>query len=294
MRVLITGSQGQVGQELVQVLAGAHHITALARHDLELTDFDRIRSVVSHLSPDVIINAAAYTAVDKAESEPQLAHQVNALVPGQLALAAEACGASIIHLSTDYVFDGRQNRPYKPDASTCPVGTYGKSKQAGEVAIQRATKRHVLLRTAWVYGAKGKGNFVKTMLRLGAEREELRVVYDQVGSPTWAHDIAQAIAALLPKLHSDTFGTYHYTNSGAVSWYDFAVAIFEEARAHNYPLQVSRILPITSDQYPTPAERPAYSVLAGDKLAALIGRTAPHWRTSLRKMLKETLYDHVG
>lgn len=295
MRVLITGSQGQVGHELVKVLASNYSVTALTRSDLDLTDIDKIWPLVDRVAPDVIINAAAYTAVDKAEREPQLAHQVNGRVPEHLAKAAKACGGSLVHISTDYVFDGGQNRPYRTDADPHPLGVYGKSKHAGESAVKQATSRHVILRTAWVYGTGGKGNFVKTMLRLGAEREELRVVYDQVGSPTWAYDIAHAIAALLPQLnHQAAFGTYHYTNSGAISWYDFAVAIFEEARILGYPLQVRRVLPITSDQYPTPAERPAYSVLAGEKLAALTGQTAPHWRTSLRKMLKENFNGSLG
>ncbi|MBE7386068.1 MAG: dTDP-4-dehydrorhamnose reductase [Leptolyngbya sp. SIO1E4] len=289
MKILLVGSRGQVGQELELTLPRLGPVIAWSRADLDLTQLDTILPAVVAQQPDVIVNAAAYTAVDKAESEPELAHQINATAPTHLAQAAAACGASIIHLSTDYVFDGRQNRPYQPDAATHPLGVYGQSKQAGEQGVQATTRRHVILRTAWVYGAKGKGNFVKTMLRLGAERDELRVVYDQVGSPTWAYDIAQAITALVPQLQDATFGAYHYTNSGAVSWYDFAVAIFEEARALGYPLQLSQVFPITSDQYPTPAERPAYSVLAGEKLATLIGQAAPHWRASLRKMLKETL-----
>jgi dTDP-4-dehydrorhamnose reductase len=166
---------------------------------------------------------------------------------------------------------------------------YGQSKLQGEFAVQAALERYAIVRTAWVYGAKGKGNFVKTMLRLGAEREHLGVVYDQVGSPTWSYDIARALTQLLPQLNASTFGTYHFTNSGAVSWYDFAVAIFEEAEVLGHPIQLTQVKPITSDQYPTPTERPAYSVLAGDKLANLLGEIAPHWRVSLRKMLREYL-----
>ncbi|MEM7794678.1 MAG: dTDP-4-dehydrorhamnose reductase [Cyanobacteria bacterium P01_C01_bin.118] len=290
MKILLLGCQGQVGQELQTTLFKLGALTAWSRSDIDLTDTDTILSTVVAQQPDVIVNAAAYTAVDKAESEPQLAHQINAVAPGKLAQAAESCGARLVHISTDYVFDGQQNRPYLPDVKPNPLGVYGQSKRAGEVAVQSATKRYAILRTAWVYGAKGKGNFVKTMLRLGAERDQLGVVYDQVGTPTWSYDIAAAITALIPKLDEQTYGIYHYTNSGAVSWYDFAIAIFAEAQTLGYSLQLSHVQPITSDQYPTPTERPAYSVLGCEKLAQLVDTTAPHWRTSLRKMLKEYLH----
>lgn len=287
MKILLIGCRGQVGHELGKLLSNIGQLTPWSRADLDLTRTEDIAAAIAAQAPNIIVNAAAYTAVDKAEAEPQLAHQINAIAPEQMAKAADQCGATLVHLSTDYVFDGRQNRPYQPTAVTNPLGVYGQSKQAGEQAIQRLTPRHAIVRTAWVYGAHGQGNFVKTMLRLGQSRDEVRVVYDQVGSPSWSHDIARAIAALIPHLHEQTFGTYHYSNSGAVSWYDFAVAIFEEARLLGYPLQLTQVHPITSDQYPTPVERPPYSVLAGEKLAHLIGYTAPHWRTSLRNMLKE-------
>ncbi|MEM8546341.1 MAG: dTDP-4-dehydrorhamnose reductase [Cyanobacteria bacterium P01_H01_bin.119] len=287
MKILLIGSQGQVGQELLTTLPAIGKVTAWSRANLDLTQLADIGPQVVAQQPDVIVNAAAYTAVDKAESEPDLAHRINGDAPGRLAQAAQDCGATLIQISTDYVFDGQQNRPYQPTAPTQPLGAYGQSKLAGERAVRSGCDRHIILRTAWVYGAKGRGNFVKTMLRLGAERETLKVVYDQVGCPTWSYDIAGAIAALIPSLSASTYGTYHFTNSGAISWYDFAVAIFEEAAALGLPLQVQTVLPITTDQYPTPAQRPAYAVLAGDRLAALLQRTAPHWRVSLRKMLAE-------
>lgn len=289
MKILLLGCQGQVGQELQTTLSRLGSLTAWSRDNIDLADTETIFDTVVAQQPDVIVNAAAYTAVDQAENEPQLAQQINAIAPGKLALAAESCGAKLIHISTDYVFDGQQNRPYLPDVKPKPLGVYGQSKRDGELAVQLATQRYAILRTAWVYGAKGKGNFVKTMLRLGAERDQLGVVYDQVGTPTWAYDIAEAITALIPKLAEETYGIYHYTNSGAVSWYDFAIAIFEEARSLGYALQISHVQPITSDQYPTPTERPAYSVLGGEKLAQLLAQTSPHWRTSLRKMLQEYL-----
>ncbi len=291
MKILLLGSTGQVGQELRQTLAAIApaQVVSWSRADLDLAQLDNIVPAIATLAPDVIVNAAAYTAVDQAESEPDLAHHLNALVPGRLAAASAHCGATLVHISTDYVFDGRQNRPYQPEDVANPLGVYGRTKWAGEEAIRQQCDRHAIVRTAWVYGCHGKGNFVKTMLRLGAERETLRVVIDQVGSPTWAWDLAQAIAALIPRLEPSTYGTYHYTNSGAISWYDFAVAIFEEASEIGYPLRVSQVEPITTDQYPTPATRPAYSVLSGTKLAHCLGSTAPHWRSRLRKMLSDLI-----
>jgi dTDP-4-dehydrorhamnose reductase len=287
MKILLLGCQGQVGQELMTTLSPLGTVTAWSRHELDLADLDTISPKVVAQQPDVIVNAAAYTAVDKAEQESELAHCINGEAPGRLAQAATDCGAALIHISTDYVFDGQQNQPYQPDSPTHPLGVYGQSKLAGELAVKAACDRHVILRTAWVYGAKGQGNFVKTMLRLGAERDTLKVVYDQVGCPTWSYDIADAIAQLIPHLAPDTFGTYHFTNSGAVSWYDFAIAIFEEAAALGYPLTLKTVLPITTDQYPLPAKRPAYSVLGSEKLDALLNQTPPYWRVSLRKMLQE-------
>lgn len=289
MKILLIGSQGQVGQALAKTLPAIGDLVAWSRADLDLTQVEQIGPQVIAQYPDVIVNAAAYTAVDRAESEPALAHQINAEVPQRLAQAASKCGAKLIHLSTDYVFDGQKNRPYQTTDVTQPLGVYGQSKLAGELAVQAHCEQHAILRTAWVYGAAGSGNFVKTMLRLGAERPTLNVVYDQVGSPTWSEDIARAITRLIPQLTAATFGTYHFTNSGVTSWYDFAVAIFEEAALLALPLTVTEVKPITSDRYPTPAKRPAYSVLAGEKLAALIGQTAPYWRLSLRHMLRDYL-----
>ena len=289
MKILLLGSQGQVGAELCKTLPAMGELTAWNRRDIDLTQLDQIVPKVVEQHPDVIVNAAAYTAVDQAERESDLAYIINAKVPTQLATASQVCGATLIHISTDYVFDGHKNRPYLTTDNPCPLGVYGQSKRAGEIAVLEGCDRPVILRTAWVYGASGKGNFVKTMLRLGAEREILNVVYDQVGSPTWAYDIAQAIAALMSRLDTSSFGIYHFTNSGVVSWYDFAIAIFEEARALHHSLNIHHVNAITSDQYPTAAERPAYSVLAGDKLAKLLNQTAPYWRYSLRNMLKELL-----
>ncbi|MDX2232180.1 MAG: dTDP-4-dehydrorhamnose reductase [Leptolyngbyaceae cyanobacterium bins.349] len=286
-RILLTGANGQVGEELRRSLAGLGEVIAVDRTSLDLSNPDAVRAVVQTAQPSLIVNAAAYTAVDKAESEADLADLVNGKAPEVMAETAEELGAGLIHISTDYVFDGNGSRPYQEDHPTQPLGAYGKSKLLGEAAVRHHCQKHMILRTAWVYGVQGKGNFVKTMLRVGAQREELRVVTDQVGAPTWAKDLALAIAQLAPQLTPETAGTYHYTNSGVCSWYDFAVAIFEEAKAIGFPLQVQRVVPIATEEYPLPAQRPAFSVLSLKKVAALLGGHPPYWRDSLRKMLAE-------
>lgn len=286
-RILITGSNGQLGFELQRSLAPVADVIAASRDRLDLSQPASIRQVVQEVKPDMIVSAGAYTAVDKAESEPELAIAVNATGAGVLAEEAQRLGAPLIHVSTDYVFDGESSRPYLETDPTNPLGVYGQSKLAGEEAIRKAGGHSIILRTAWVYGVGGKSNFVKTMLRLGAEREEIRVVSDQVGSPTWTGDLAGAIAQLISQMNPDLSGTYHYTNSGVASWYDLAVAIFEEARLLGFPLKVERVVPIATAQYPTPARRPAYSVLSCAKITADLGTYPPHWRQALRKMLQE-------
>lgn len=289
MRILLTGIDGQLGSELQPILSTLSDVTALGRSRLDLSQPDQIRQVMQTIRPDVVVNAAAYTGVDTAERELDRAIAINGTAPTILAEEAQKLGSSIIHVSTDYVFDGSKNTPYLEDDPTGPKGAYGQSKLAGELGVSNNCDRHLIVRTAWVYGAGGKGNFVKTMLRLGAEREELRVVMDQVGCPTWTGDLAQAIAQLIPYLCAPkpTTGILHYTNSGAISWYDFAVAIIEEAAALGFPLTLKRVVPITTADYPTPAQRPAYSVLSGQKAANILGHPAPHWRASLRKLLHD-------
>ncbi len=287
MNILIAGITGQLGQELQRALAGAGQITGCGRDTLDLAQPDTIRRVMREVKPDLIVNAGAHTAVDRAESEPELATAINATGPGILAEEAHKLGATLIHISTDYVFDGIISRPYLETDPTNPLGVYGKSKLAGEEAIRAVGGHSIILRTAWVYGAFGKSNFVKTTLRLGAERQELRVVTDQVGSPTWTGDLAGAIAQLISRISPEIAGTYHYTNSGVASWYDFAVAIFEEAGALSFPLKVERVIPISTAEYPTPARRPAYSVLSCAKITAVLGTYPPHWRSGLRKMLAD-------
>jgi len=289
-RVLLIGSQGQLGQELQATLPALGEVVAVGRSQLDLTDLAQLRQLLQDTAPDVVVNAAAYTAVDKAESEIDLAKAVNAIAPTVMAEEVQKMGSQLVHFSTDYVFDGRKNTPYLEDDPPNPCGAYGESKLLGEDGIRQTCDRHIIIRTAWVYGSRGKGNFVKTMLRLGGDREELRVVMDQVGSPTWTRDIADATTQLLAReLQQQTpaYGVYHFTNSGVASWYDFAIAIFEEARSLSQPLQIERVLPITTAEYPLPARRPPYSVLSGKKFTAAIGQPAPHWRWGLRKMLSE-------
>lgn len=286
-KILLIGSNGQVGQELERILTPRGNLTAVARPQVDLTQPETITSIIRSVQPQIIINAAAYTAVDKAETETELATIINEKAPLILAQEAEKLGAFLIHISTDYVFDGKNNLPYQESDATNPLGFYGKSKLAGEQAIINNCPYYFILRTAWVYGNLGKSNFVKTMLRLGSDRPEVRVVADQIGSPTWAKDIATTISKITDKISTDTIGIYHYTNSGVASWYDFAVTIFEEAKKLNIPLAIERVIPITTPDYPTPAQRPAYSVLACQKISRLLETYPPHWRQSLVKMLEE-------
>ena len=284
-RILVTGISGQLAPEVVTALTPWGEVVAGGREMMDLSKGEEIREAIASLKPQIIVNCGAYTAVDKAESEPDLAGLVNGVAPTILAEEAAKLDATLLHVSTDYVFDGKKNTPYLETDPTNPIGVYGSSKLAGEEGIIKSDAPYYILRTAWVYGTRGKGNFVKTMLRLGKEREELRVVMDQVGSPSWTRDIAGAIASLLKE--EPPIGIYHFTNSGVTSWYDFAVAIFEEAKLLGFPLQIKRVIPITTHQYPTPAKRPAYSVLSHQKLVGVSQEYAPHWRVALRKMLAE-------
>ncbi|MEB3219352.1 MAG: dTDP-4-dehydrorhamnose reductase [Nostocales cyanobacterium 94392] len=284
-QILLIGCKGQVGTQLQKIFETCSNFTAVARPTVELAQPETLRDLIREKQPEIIINAAAYTAVDKAESEPELAHTINSLAPEVLAQEAEKLGACLIHISTDYVFDGKSSLPYQENHPTNPLSVYGKTKLAGEEAIRSNCSNHFILRTAWVYGSFGKSNFVKTMLRLGSQKPDLRVVNDQIGSPTWAKNIAQTIAALVNTPQKT--GTYHYTNSGVASWYDFAIAIFEEAKQLDFPLKVERVIPIRTNEYPTPATRPNYSVLNCGKISTVMESHPPHWRQSLREMLQE-------
>lgn len=289
--VLLIGSNGQLGQELARSLTAIGTVISTTRNELDLTQPDQITTYIETIKPQIICNAAAYTAVDRAETEPELAQTINAIAPKVIAASAARIGATLIHVSTDYVFDGVHSIPYQESDRENPLNVYGHSKLEGETWIRQLCDRHLILRTAWVYGGQGKTNFVKTMLRLGAEREELRIVADQVGTPTSANSIAQVITQAAQQ---SVFGTYHFTNSGVASWYDFAIAIFEEAQQLGVPLQVNRVTPIESSDYPTAAKRPAYSVLSSRKLSQAIEFVPIHWRQELRQRLPEFQMIHPG
>ena len=287
-KILLIGSTGQVGQELLHTIEPLGELVTLTRQQLDLTHSDKIAEAIASVKPDIIVNASAYTAVDKAETDSETAMVVNATAPKIMAQAAQKIKANLVHISTDYVFDGKNHTPYLEDDATNPIGIYGKSKLLGEQAVIENCDRHIILRTAWVYGAKGHGNFVKTMLRLGADREELKVVADQIGTPTWSYDIAEAIANLIaPQRDLVVSGIYHFTNSGVASWYDFAIAIFAEAAKLGFPLKIQTVYPITTAEYPTPAQRPSYSVLSKQKYGQALDLYPPYWRDSLVKMLQE-------
>jgi dTDP-4-dehydrorhamnose reductase len=285
-KVLLIGAKGQVGQELQLTLLQLGEVISIGREELDLTNSEKISQLIREIHPDYLVNAAAYTAVDKAESEPELAYYINAKAPKIMAESAEKIQAKFLHISTDYVFDGRKNTPYLETDLTNPLGVYGQSKLRGEEEIKTVNSQAIILRTAWVYGSYGKSNFVKTMLRLGKEREELKVVVDQVGSPTWAKDIAAAITHLLINADNPA-GIYNFTNSGIASWFDLTKAIFEEAKISGIPLKIQRVIPITTAEYPTPAARPAYSVLSGQKISQQLGYIPSYWRDSLKAMLNQ-------
>jgi dTDP-4-dehydrorhamnose reductase len=281
MKVLITGARGQLGMALQRTVPAGVEVSALDRGALDIGDSEAAGAAIARERPDLIINAAAYTAVDRAEADAEQAWCINADGAANLAKAASAASARFVHISTDFVFDGTSGTPYRPDDETSPLGIYGASKRGGEEAVQAACPPALILRTAWVYGDTGN-NFVRTMLRLMAEREEVRVVADQIGTPTYASGLADAIWRL------DAVGAqgiHHWTDSGAASWYDFAVAIQEEALALGLLSRAVPVVPIATADFPTPARRPSYSVLDKRSTFALLGAPAPHWRVNLRKML---------
>lgn len=283
LRVLVTGSSGQLGRALRDTRpATVDWLQPEAR--LDIADPDAVARTVAQLRPAVIINAAAYTAVDRAESEPELARRVNGQAPGWLAEAAKAVGARLVQVSTDFVFDGQKGSPYRPGDTTAPLGVYGASKHEGELAVRAVLgEQALILRTAWVY-YRGGANFVRTMLRLLGERPEVRVVADQIGTPTHAGGLAQAIWALLA---ADARGTHHWTDAGVASWYDFAEAIRELAQRIEPNTRWGRVLPIRTEDYPTPARRPSYSLLDKTATWALTG-LPPHWRERLAAELRDT------
>lgn len=302
--ILLTGKTGQVGSQLAQVLPALGEVVAPARHELDLLDAGQIRRTVRDTQPRLIVNAAAYTGVDAAESDEGKALAVNAEAPALLAEEAKKIGAAIVHYSTDYVFDGVKATPYEETDPTNPINAYGRTKLAGEEAIRAAGVPHLIFRTAWVYATRGR-NFLLTILRLATEKEELRIVCDQAGAPTCSWDIASATARILKDLHklgdgpsamSKVSGIYHLTAAGETTWYGFAEAILEQAArtpakapwfseaTRGRAMMVKRVIPIATAEYPTPAARPAYSVLSNARFMRTFGFELPDWRTQLQKM----------
>lgn len=287
LKILISGKTGQVAVELQKHLAGLGELIVLGRDVLDLSQPDQIRAQVRAHKPDLLIIAAAHTAVDQAENEPELAFAINASAPGVFAEEAAALGIPLIHYSTDYVFDGRKPAPYTEDDATNPLGVYGKSKLAGELAIAASGAQHLILRTSWVYSTHGK-NFLLTMQRLLQERSELRVVADQIGAPTWAGTIAQSTRALIERWQSGdaaAWGTYHLTASGETSWFGFTQAIAGHLTAQGKAC--ATLEPIPASAYPTPAARPQNSRLDCSKLAREWGVAQPDWEAALSACLAE-------
>jgi len=292
-RILVTGCHGQLSWELRRSLQCLGDVVALGCKDLNLLDTQAIRSAVRELKPRVIVNAAAYTAVDNAEDEPDLARALNVTAPAVLAESALTVGAMLLHYSTDYVFDGDSQSPYVETDRTNPQSVYGQSKLDGELAIIDSGVQHLILRTSWVYGMRGN-NFLLAILKLARQQEEIRVVDDQIGAPTWSRSVAEATSQLLtryfaPALHGSNVGDgdqrlntiYNLAAGGRTSWYGFARAFIDLAVAHGEPLALQRLIPITTKEYPTRAIRPAFSLLCCDRIADAYGVRLPDWRTSL-------------
>ncbi len=283
-RVLICGAGGQVGQALTLCIPQGMSVVARQRAELDITNPDAIAATLDEHKFCGLINAAAYTAVDQAESDVAAAKAVNSVAPGLLASACAARGIRMLHLSTDFVFDGRAGRPYRPDDAAHPLGVYGASKLAGERAVLDSGANALVLRTGWVYSRQGR-NFVTTLLRLLAERQQLSLVEDQIGTPTWARGLADTCWALLAK--PEAVGVFHWSDAGACSWYDFACAIRAQGLRHGLLTSAATLTPIPAAHYPTPAQRPGFSVLDKSTTRAVIGHSGVHWQDNLDAMLSE-------
>ncbi|SUT90719.1 dTDP-4-dehydrorhamnose reductase [[Actinobacillus] rossii] len=285
-KFLITGAKGQVGHCLTEQLMGKAEILAVDRDELDITDQSAVKKMVEFFKPDVIINAAAHTAVDRAETEVELSEMINVNGPQYLAEAANEIGAVILHISTDYVFDGTGTSEYNEEDKPNPQGVYGRTKLEGEFAVQAANPQHIILRTSWVFGEHGH-NFVKTMLRLAKERESLGIVGDQFGGPTYAGDIAKALIEMANQIlagKENAFGIYHFTGKPYVSWYEFAKAIFAEAEMQKIIERQPLVNCIATSDYPTPAKRPTNSRLNLEKIDRTFGIQPSDWRTALKNI----------
>ena len=307
-KILLTGKSGQIGSELCRLLPSLGEVIALGRNELDLANPGDIRRTIREHAPALIVNAAAYTAVDRAETDQAAAQAVNCEAPGAMAEEARKLGATLVHYSTDYVFDGTKNSPYEETDVPNPINVYGATKLAGEAAIRASEATYFIFRTSWVYAPRGR-NFLRTILKLAAEREELKVVTDQKGAPTWSREIAAATVQVLtaargmrtvdPASTREIGGIYHMTARGETSWFEFATSILEEARRRPQDLEwyraatedraliVRRVLPISSREYSTPARRPAYSVLSNAKLERIFGVQLRDWRSQLHSVFDE-------
>ena len=295
MKILLTGKEGQLGFELQRALAPVGQVFAVGRQECDLTDADALRHLVRSIKPDLIINPAAYTAVDRAESEPNLAAAINAKAPAILGEEANRLGAGVIHYSTDYVFDGASQTAYRESDATTPLSVYGRTKRDGDIALQHSCARHLILRTSWVVGAHGN-NFIKTMLRLAGERDSLRIVADQYGAPTSAALLADVTAQLVGRMRCNgladcPFGLYHLTAGGVTTWYEFACFVIAQARQAGTPIQTmaQNIQPITTEEYPLPATRPANSQLDTSLFRTTFNLELPHWQLGVHHILQQIL-----
>ncbi len=284
MKILITGAGGQLGHETQLMLQhkGINTI-GIGRKDVDFSQPEQVAEYIASQRADWVINCAAYTQVDKAEENAELAFQVNRDAAQAVAEGVQSYAGRLLQVSTDFIFDGRQSHPYREHDRANPLGVYGQSKWEGEQAVQKILPDATILRTAWVYGIHGH-NFVKTILHLASEREELGIIDEQIGSPSWTFDISQAMYTLIEK---ECTGIYHFSNEGVASWYDFALALINEAQSLGMKLKIKHTKPIPASAYPTPAARPAYSVLSKEKIRGLLDYDIPHWRDSLKTMLKE-------
>jgi dTDP-4-dehydrorhamnose reductase len=302
-KILLTGKNGQVGEELEQLLPQLGEVVALGRQELNLSNPENIRRTIREIRPNLIVNAAAYTAVDQAEKEETAANEINSNAVAIMAEEAKKIGASLVHYSTDYVFDGLKGNPYVEDDPTGPINVYGMTKLAGEQAIRASGVSHLIFRTSWVYATRGR-NFLLTILRLATQREELKIVRDQTGAPTWSRELADATTKILSRLYvgetsqdslSNVSGTYHMTAAGVTNWHEFATAILEEASHASIatpwfaaatgrnPVIARHVIPITTQEFPTPARRPAYSILSNARLMKTFRVQLPEWRTQLHR-----------
>jgi len=286
-RVMLIGAKGMLAQAVRKLAPEVYEILPFDLPDFDITDREQVLEVVIGLKPDVILNCAAYTNVDGCESEEEVAARVNGDGPGYLAEAARETDATLVHISTDYVFDGTGREPYREEDPTHPVSAYGRTKLRGEESIVASgLERFFIIRTSWLYGPGG-GNFVETIIRLAGEREELRIVADQIGCPTFTEDLAAAIFRILEVARDGLYGIYHFSNEGACTWHDFAEEILRQARENGEPLKVRSVLPIRTEEYPLPARRPAFSVFSKEKYRRVTGAKFPEWKESLERYMKK-------